>query len=137
MKKKAILWFVLLCCTISPLVAQKAKFYDDFEGHRGYAEARYETKVANADPSKYGDPGGWYYDYEPWLQKINPDRRITKLSKEDSFLIWSALNEYEILTDEIYQVAIIRSDDSLALFTVAIKNNGESFQWHGGWVYEK
>lgn len=119
------------------------KYYSDWQGHSGYAAAEYCGNLIDT----LGSSSAFYsYNIEGFLQNLQRSqtelkeqfgfdkvRDIEKLSKEENFLIWSALNEYELSDGDAYVVSCTTSlmQPNLKYFTVVIINNGKSFKWVG------
>lgn len=141
MKKKTILCMVLLCCTMLPVMAAEEKIYRDYiNGYSGYA-------IAEFLPSKNGmiihQSNGEFLSISEVCDLLATELagmilgKKTKLTKEENFLIWSALNEYELLDGEVYMVGIttdpsIGYDAEFLLFLVTITDNGRGYTWYGG-----
>ena len=144
MKKKQIICIVVLCCTMLPVMATEGKIYRDYSnGYAGYA-------VAEFWPSKNGivtDRDGVSRSLSEFCDFYETEIKShgtflgkkEKLTKEETFLIWSALDEYELLNGEVY-VVIITTDQVLgdgvefSYFLVTIADNGRSCTPYGGWV---
>ena len=137
MKKKTIICMLVLCCTMLPVMAGGPKTYISMD-YKGEALAEFL-------PSKNGiliRPNGEFqsisevcdmYETELGMSGMILEKK-TKLTKEENFLIWSALNEYELLDGEVYFVAISTPPYTEALsFLVMITDNGNGYTWYGGW----
>ena len=128
---------LVLCCTMLPVMAREPKIYIS-KDYKGMAWAEFL-------PSKNGiliRPNGEFqsisevcdmYETELGMSGMILEKK-TKLTKEENFLIWSALNEYELLDGEVYFVAISTPPYTEVLsFLVMITDNGNGYTWYGGW----
>lgn len=128
MKKKAMLWFVLLCCTISPLVAQK--YYSDREnGYSGKALAQYMGTFPKKEIEEKAHMMSYVFNMMAMGQGLTFMGPLEKISKEVNFFIWSALNEYRFSDNEVYGITI-NSDNLpfIVLVFVIITDNGKNYQ---------
>ena len=128
---------LVLCCTMLPVMAAEGKFYRDYsKGYKGEALAEFL-------PSKNGmliQSNGEFLSISEACDLVATEQtgmileKKTKLTKEENFLIWSALNEYELLDGEVYIVAISTPPYTEVLsFLVMITDNGNGYTWYGGW----
>lgn len=134
MKNKRII--VLLVCIFScfiPLFSADSKFYSDFEnGWCGYSRADYIGTTRNVNPSQFAAEAE---------RRVKSFFRITryceKLSRQENFLLWSALGEYDYKDNEVYSVVIEQDKETLNLIVV-INDNGNNCSWYGGayWIYK-
>ena len=104
----------------------EAKHYEDFwSGFKGDAVAAYEGKS--------GFEIQWDRGLEILQQTLISEEFIFsmlhKLSKEESWLLWQALGEYEYKDGEVYSVYISSQTRELYLL-VRITNNKESCNFH-------
>lgn len=137
MKKKTIICMLVLCCTMLPVMAAWPKFYYDYS--RGYKGEAYAEFL----PSKNGmliQSNGEFLSISEACDLAETEQpgiilgKKTKLTKEENFLIWSALNEYELLDGEVYFVGISTPPYAEGLlFLVMITDNGNGYTWYGGW----
>ena len=137
MKKKTIICMLVLCCTMLPVMAGEPKIYISMD-YKGKALAEFL-------PSKNGiliRPNGEFQSISEFCDMYETElgmsgmilEKKTKLTKEENFLIWSALNEYELLDGEVYFVVISTPPYTEALaFLVMITDNGNGYTWYGGW----
>lgn len=142
MKKKTILCMVLLCCTMLPVMAGGPKFYYDYSrGYKGEAFALFENKTASVyDETLLREV---FDNYERMIQGGYGwvrGRDNIKITKEDNFLIWSALNEYELSDGEVYAVFVSPRNNLkgnvMLFFSVMITNNGNNFKYFASeWFY--
>ena len=136
MKKKTIICMLVLCCTMLPVMARGPKFYYDYSrGYKGGGVALFENKTASIyDETLLREV---FDNYERKMQEEFGwvrGRDDIKITKEDSFLLWSALNEYELLDGELYFVVISTPPYTEVLsFLVMITDNGNGYTWYGGW----
>ena len=139
MKRKTIICMLVLCCTMLPVMAVEPKIYisKDYKGEAG----------AEFLPSKNGmliQSNGEFLSISEACDLVEAEQtgmilgQKTKLTKEENFLIWSALNEYELLDGEVYFVGISTPPyaESL-LFLVMITDNGNGYTWYGGWQMKR
>ena len=120
------------------------RYYSDWKtGYKGYVDIAYAANLID----KLGSSSAFYsYNIEGFIQNLQRSqtelkeqfgfdkvRDIEKLSKEENFLIWSALNEYELSDGDAYAVSCTTSlmQPNIKYFTVVIINNGNSFKWVG------
>lgn len=103
-------------------------YYDYSKGYSGYARADYLGTPKNINLSKLAN------ECEQHLRNIGVtiSGYCEKLSKAESFLMWSALEEYDYYQNEIYLVTIQQGKQILQLYVV-IKDDGNSVDWYGGW----
>ena len=140
--KKKLVCMVLLCCTMLPVMAAEGKIYRDYiNGYSGYA-------IAEFLPSKNGmlihQSNGEFLSISEACDLLATELagmilgKKTKLTKEENFLIWSALNEYELLDGEVYIVDIRTPPYTEVLgVLVMITDNGNGYTWYGGWRVKK
>lgn len=139
--KKKLVCMVLLCCTMLPVMAAEEKIYRDYiNGYSGYA-------VVEFLPSKNGmliQSNGEFLSISEVCDLVATELagmilgKKTKLTKEENFLIWSALNEYELLDGEVYIVEISTPPYTEDLgVLVMITDNGNGYTWYGGWRMKK
>ena len=136
--KKKLVCIVVLCCTMLPVMAAEGKIYRDYiNGYSGYA-------IAEFFPSKNGmlihQSNGEFLSISEACDLVATELagmilgKKTKLTKEENFLIWSALNEYELLDGEVYTVEISTPPYTEVLgVLVMITDNGNGYTWYGGW----
>lgn len=99
------------------------RYYSDHEkGYRGYSSAIYIAKDLDEKSLEY--VGGEY---------LSAGKRIDKLSKNNLWLCWKALDEWEIEEGEVY--FILCTDDKYSdtgiMIVAVIENGGENFSWWG------
>ena len=139
MKKKTIICMLVLCCTMLPVMAGGPKTYISMD-YKGEALAEFL-------PSKNGmiiQPNGEFRSISEACDLLETELagmilgKKTKLTKEENFLIWSALNEYELLDGEVYIVEISTPPYAEGLGVLAmITDNGNGYTWYGGWRVKK
>lgn len=127
MKKKLIICGIMALCIVSFVNAEMKYYSDLINGYKGYAQAFYVGTTKNIDPKSFSD--GWEENIKRLGYSIT--YRCRKLTNQQSFLIRSAINEYDLLEEEVYMVQIKEGADQYT-FTVVIKNNNSSFEWYGG-----
>lgn len=110
-------------------MAPNMKHYSDLlNGYSGVAGANYYmTNESNQILIYWGPPKGFIYT-----------RPLEKLSKEERFLIWKALNEYSLKDREAYYV-IVKCDNSKEFLhlLVEIYSNGKGFSDYGAYYAVK
>lgn len=134
MKKKTIICMLVLCCTLLPVMAGGPKFYYDYSrGYKGEAFALFENKTASIyDETLLREV---FDNYERKMQEEFGwvrGRDDIKITKEDSFLLWSALNEYDLSAGEIYAVFVSPRNNlvgHLIFFSVMITDNGNNCKY--------
>lgn len=127
MKKKLIICGIMALCIVF-FVNAEMKYYSDWiNGYKGYGEAIYVATSDKIDPKEISD--GWEENIKKLGYSIT--YRCRKLTNQQSFLIGSALSEYDLLDEEVYMVRIKEGADQYT-FIVVIKNNQSSFEWYGG-----
>lgn len=147
MKKKTILCMVLLCCTMLPVMAAEEKIYRDYiNGYSGSAMAIFLPSKNGIVTGSNGKPLSLPEVCDSIetgaMEGLIKLGKREKLTKEENFLIWSALNEYELLDGEVYMVGIttdpsIGYDAEFLLFLVTITDNGRGYTWYGGFRYKE
>lgn len=141
----------LICLAVVMLVVAvcsgRVRYYSDQStGYEGNAAADY---VGNTVTKR-----GMFSTFDELVDYVKTDsismfdteelfkvRYIEKLSKEESFLIWSALNEYDYEDGDLYAVTVDPPELwgvlGWRLFGVCITNNGKSFKWVGIEIVER
>ena len=144
MKKKTIICMVLLCCTMLPVMAVEGKVYRDYlNGYGGIAWAIFEDRIELRYNGERDLLSELLHKYDLIMQEIVvpttlPDfvrtRYDVKLTKEEIFLLWSALHEYELSDGEMYAVNlspenIYGKHSSMMVVAVLIKDNCTSCEY--------
>lgn len=125
--KKQIFCLIILITQCVFIFAQNLKFYYDYDsGYEGKARAFYVGTTQTINPSQSAKR----------LESV-PNLIVTKycekLSKEETFLLWSALKEYDYKDNEVYLVNIYTGSYFGVLSLVAvIENNMKGLRWYGG-----
>jgi hypothetical protein len=118
--------------SVIKLSAQSIKYYSDRnKGFSGYAQAIYIGTTKTIDPSEFAYQQELVYLTDGRLNFI---RHCDKLSNQQVFLTWSALDEYYYEDKEIYNIILQEGEISLT-FVAVITNNGNSIDWYGGSVW--
>ena len=75
-----------------------------------------------------------YYVYNNYVTRVNEEMKkqgnplrettVSKITKEESRLLWQGLNRYDYKAGEIYRVTIISSDHPMLTFFAEIKKDG-------------
>ena len=113
------------------MIAAEVKYYSDSKnGYSGYAAADYVGTTKKIDPSTY---------LNAWLNNLYRNGYIktgdcNKMSNQENFLLWKALNEYDYRSNEIYAVRILQGNFIL-VFIVAIKKRGSCTVFGGPYLY--
>ena len=133
---KKMMWVVLgLLLGASAISAAEFKPYAG-DGYFGYARADYLGTTRDFDPVQTAERS------EQFIRRLG--HKITgycqKLSKEEHFLLWKALEEYDYSDNEVYSVSISKDSPSTAAgfkleLIAVIKDKGQSVEWYGGFYY--
>ena len=122
--------FLVYCNVSEETIGQKTpnmKHYSDLlNGYSGVAGANYYmTNESNQILIYWGPPKGFIYT-----------RPLEKLSKEERFLIWKALNEYSLKDREVYYVTV-KCDNSKEFLNLLVQicSNGKNFYDYDGACY--
>lgn len=114
------------------IMAVNMKYYSDLSnGYSGEAGAKYFGTTKTLDPS--------FLDSKEYFPKrveqagFIVTRHLEKLSKAENFLIWKALDEYNVEDGELYNVTVkcANSEEFLSLYA-EICDNGKGFYRYGG-----
>lgn len=139
MRKKLIVVMVSLLMAVLPVTAERKHYSDRANGYGGYASATYKG-TANMTVLDYYDSEAYFFFQKTMLGAMNLvlTRRLKKASNAENFLIWKALDEYDIEDGEVYSVAVTcdNSSETLGLM-VEIFNNGNSYRCYGGYYAKK
>lgn len=118
--KKKIIVCILVLCSITLLSANNPKWYSDpVNQYGGFAGATYASSDDSLDLRNV---------HEIAMKLMGDDisnyvGQYKKLSKEDTFLIWSSLKEWNYSTGDIYNVVVAYNSGIVLLVTVRIKKN--------------
>lgn len=129
MKKVIISLITFVLLWVTPIYAADIKWYSDWKnGYCGYAGADYIGTTKNIDPNAYAN------NAEAHLRSLGVyiTRYCQKISKQENYLLWSALSMYNYSDGEVYAVTIQQGKEILNLFVV-IKDGGKSCSQYGGW----
>lgn len=119
--RKFLIIFLLFILS-SPIFSANVKRYSDWEkGFSGYAGAEYVGTTKTIDPKTYSLQCG----YRILNSGMTILRYCDKLSKQEIFLLWAALDQYDFSNGEIYTVYILQNNEILQLIVV-IKEDGKS-----------
>ena len=144
MKKKTILCMILLCCTMLPVMAAEGKFYRDYsKGYKGIAMVTFEGRTE----SRYDGKRDLLLEVLDKYDRIFQETVIptvlhdcirgvynARLTKEETFLLWSALHEYELSDGEMY-AGILSAENQFGMYSsfmvvaVIITSNGTSCEY--------
>lgn len=133
MKKKLVVAAVVAILVAMDASAQGLKRYNDWaNGYSGDSEATYYSQGFSQSLALQSRQNGIKYGAVI--------TEYSKLSKEDNFLLWSALNEYDLRDGECYVVTLYSDNTNrtsslwgcMTAITlwVTIKNNGNSCTIH-------
>lgn len=145
MKKKLIVSAFALMLAIVSATAKDAKHYSDSaNGYDGFAGADYLGTTDTYDLSYY-DTGDFIYDVVEGDIKKNFEKQgyvitrpLTKLSKEEVFLIWKAVCEYDVHDGDVYGVFVqCENIGEYLSLDVEICDNGTNFRDYGGFYYKE
>lgn len=130
---QGILLAALLNAQTTPTTPASYKFYSNYYlGYSGYAYCSWRGTTATDTVQSIFDSVydactrvGWYID-----------RKCHKMSKEEIWLMWQALGEYDLKTGEIYSFSI-RTNQTMAEGTylhlvIVVKDNGQSVDIYEG-----
>lgn len=131
MKKRIALCLVFMLCILSAVTGREklgsyTKYEDRKNGYSGWAVARYLGTTKETDAYKeMQELASSLYWMMPSL--------CSKLTNEESFLMWSALAEYNLKKGEIYYISICdyptnRTKDLLLFVTITGK---DTLEWYG------
>ena len=128
-KRVFIFVFVLSIVSAVPLFAGEMKNYSDWiNGYSGTSGAEYMGTTTEIDLEKLIMNGR-----QSFKQKAQYIGDCKKLTKEENFLLWSALNEFDYKDNEIYAVGIFWDHNTESAFLgliAVITENGKSFNWY-------
>ena len=130
--KKIIFIFVLFIGLLISISATDIRFHSDSgNGWYGYSGADYVGTTKTVNPSQFAEEAE-----NRAARYFRIVRYCEKLSRQENFLLWSALNQYNYSNNEVYSVIIQQGYECLNLIVV-IKDNGNSCDWYGGayWRY--
>ncbi len=128
MKKSFFCFLFLFIFLFNSLKASEPKYYfDDINGYEGYSLAEYMGTVRTIDPEATAIA---------WEQVAIEDgaeviKHSEKLTKQEQFLLWSALEEFEYKVNEVYYV-LISQENSLLYIIAVVKNRGMKCDLYGG-----
>lgn len=139
-KRVLVIAAAIIACTvgISFLVPNKVrrymgslKYYSDGTGYSGWDVAYYERERNDLN---------WRDEAQEMREILESSKfryiaPCDKLSNEESFLLWSALYEYDRRDYEVYQVLIAQGNELLAL-VVQITNDGENCYWRAAGYFK-
>ena len=130
MKKRIILIVILLWTemVLSALSSwDEMKWYGSGWAHADYLGMKYEL-ISGKEWKKNG------YNY--WKTHGYKLSDCQKLSKQESSLVWAALDEYELEDDEVYAVYVTLEQNVTHFLNlyVIIKNNGNNVDWEGFYI---
>ena len=118
MKKKIVL-FIVTFVLLSFVNANSPKWYSDsINQYGGFAGATYASSDATLNLSNVHEIAKKVSEIENTARCQGPYK---KLSKEDSFLIWSSLNEWNYNNGDIYNVVVAYNSGIMLFVTVRIK----------------
>lgn len=122
--KKAVVVLVIALFVATFASAQMLKSYYDWEnGYSGKAYALYVNTTNTVDPI---DVASSVREYSLTLG-LHYLRPAHKLSKQEYFLIKSALNEYNCSKNEIYYVTLVQGREMLLLVVDII--DSQFYNW--------
>ena len=129
MKKKIVLLSFFLFI-LSQISANELKWYSDFStGYCGYAGASYKGTTSTVNPGQLATTIEQGYRSMGVFHFINHPQ---KLSKQQNFLLWEALREYDIVNNGVYVVMIAEKNNMLVI-TAVINDNGCEWYSCGYW----
>ena len=143
--RKIISALALAIFAALPAMTRDAQHYSDSaNGYGGVAGADFLGTTETYDLGYY-DSADFVYDVvEGDIKKYMDEqgcvitKPLTKLSKEELFLAWKALNEYDIKDGEVYSVFMQCDNSSEYLsFVAEICDNARSFRDYGGFYFKE
>jgi hypothetical protein len=125
--------FIVLFCLVT-FLQEKSLFAQDLT-------PKYYSSVLDGDyNSGYSGVAAAIYIESSEVQEIRKNassmpgaRSIDKLTKNNSWLVWKALGEWDYLPGEIYMIVCADSAwaNSAVILIATISSNGKSFDWWG------
>ncbi|MCR4953512.1 MAG: hypothetical protein K6A43_05495 [Treponema sp.] len=101
-------------------------YYDKTEGYSGYSYARYDGTLKSLGVKEVVE----YAQVMSFrLSAYIPQVPIGKMSAEESFLVWSALNEYDYKQNEVYFVQLNYGKKQHLDVYVCIKEHGKAIDY--------
>ena len=125
--------FLLLVLVCGSMWAWGKIYSDNSNGYSGYASAVFNgSRWGGSSMEKVRDK--LFDDYKKLGPGMQEYFRIENITNEESWLAWSALNEYNYNDGEIYFVTVVaypkgKKSRNIILF-VEICNNGRSFNYY-------
>ena len=98
--KKAMILCLLLVLVCGSMWAQQGKYYSDSRNsYKGFAEATYLKTDTSISLDKV---------VKDWLKEMKQYKLSPgKMTKEQEWLFWQALNEYNYKDGELYMITIV------------------------------
>lgn len=128
----AVVALVVVVAT-GQLAGQEIKFYSNFaNGYSGGAIVKYCGTTAERSLREWHQLRMSSFKDAQILEE-GPK----KLTNEENWLIWQALGEYNYRDGEVYAIAGSTDGGTLLIVTVSIADNGNSINWHAGYVRTK
>ena len=135
MKKRIALCLVFMLCILSAVPGREklgsyTKYEDRKNGYSGWAVAGYLGTAKETDAYKEMQELASSFYWETHFP-------CSKLTNEESFLMWSALAEYNFKKGEIYNISICdyptkRTKDLELFVTITGK---DTLEWYGYYTY--
>lgn len=144
MKKKLIVSAFALMFAMVSMESEVKHYSDKAKGYGGWAGAKYLGTTRTVDLGYY-DTGDFVYDilYGEIKEGYEKDGFVitepaTKISKEENFLAWSSLGEYDIEDGEVYEVCLqCENSERYLNFVAEICEKGTSFIQYGGFYFKE
>lgn len=129
MKKKFAFFILLSTLVLYGASSQQLKSYSDYRnGFAGLASAKYQGMIYSINIDAHISQLKTLA-YSGQNGTSNPFH-VSKLTEEQRFLMWSALNEYNYSEDEVYDI-YIQTGSVILLLVVQFGKNGNL--WYDGY----
>ena len=130
-KKISLCVLFALCVSSATLFADSKEYVDYDLGYKGQASITYICEEesrdaffenARTDMIELYEENGWKY------------RFTSKFTKEEDWLVWKALGEYDYRDNEVYRITGISSNKQLFDIYVRVWNEGESLNFVSAYI---
>ena len=130
-KKISVSVLFALCVSSATLFADSKEYVDYDLGYKGQASITYICEEesrdaffenARTDMVELYEENGWKY------------RFTSKFTKEEDWLVWKALGEYDYRDNEVYRITGISSNKQLFDIYVRVWNEGTSLNFVSAYI---
>lgn len=130
-KKISLCVLFALCVSSATLFADSKEYVDYDLGYKGQASITYICEEesrdaffenARTDMIELYEENGWKY------------RFTSKFTKEEDWLVWKALGEYDYRDNEVYRITGISSNKQLFDIYVRVWNEGTSLNFVSAYI---